>query len=235
MKEELQQFLQKQRPITAATIEAQKEPLSRPARRKLNQLGQEEQELGARIGFLVSGLAEEGNQVYRAVLDANRQDLEEIARRLLGRNPDPGSFTTMLQQDVERRTEDLLAALDRERKRREQEQRDQQQQQRDRQPQNKLQQQRERLVSLIAELEMLKQLELDTQRSANNLRTLVELRSDDAVSAAEVAMIERLADRHGEVTRLFLTIKAAVEQTLQSMEGSGEPGSGDPGSGGRGR
>jgi hypothetical protein len=194
----------------------------------LNQLGEEEQELAGRLEFLVNALTDDGNLVYQTVLQANLEDLREVATRLAGRIPDPGSYTTMLQQDVERRTEEMLKALERERQRREQQRREQQQQQQ--QSQNRFSQQREKLVSLIAELELLKQLEADTQRATNNLRTLVEARGDETVSEAEVALIERLAHRHGEVTKLFTTIKQGVEQAMQQMD---EEGDGEQGGGGR--
>ena len=237
MKDELTSFLERQRPITAQTLDAQKsaagDGLARAVRTKINQLGEEEAELAGRLEFLVQALTEEGNLVYRTVLEANVADLQEVSRRLAGRRPDVATFTTLLQQDVERRTEELLLALERERKRREQERQEQQQQQQQ-QPQgrNRFDPQRKRLVSLIAELEMLKQLGIDTRRATDNLRALVDARGDDVISEAEVSLIERLAHRHGEITTMFQQIKAAVEQTLQSMqEQEGEPGQ----EGGRGR
>jgi hypothetical protein len=237
MKDELTQFLDKQRPITAATAEAQKaassDGLPRALRLKANQLGKDEQELAGRLDFLIAALAEEGNLVYQSVLKANAEDLREVARRLGGRNPDVGAFTALMQQDVERRTVELLAALDRERKRREQErqQRQQEQQQQDK-GKNRFDPQREKLVGLIAELELLKQLGIDTRKAADNLRALVEARGDETVLDTELTMIERLANRHAEVTTLFQQIKAGVEQTLEQMQGNSEQ---PPEEGGRGR
>jgi hypothetical protein len=225
MADELTTFLERQRPITAQTAEAAKsataEGLSRAMRSKANQLGEEEQDLAGKIAALVQALTEEGNLVYQAVLNANVDDLREVARRLAGRRPDVGSFTTMLQGDVERRTEDLLAALERERQRREQERNEQQQQQQQQQQdrgRNRFNQQRKKLVSLIAELEMLKKLGVDTRTATDNLRTLVEARGDATISEAETALIERLAHRHGEITKLFQQIKAGVEETMQQMQ-----------------
>lgn len=231
MKDELTTFLDRQRPITAQTLEAQKsataDGLSRAMRTKVNQLGEEEQELAGKVEFLVQALTEEGNLVYQAVLKANADDLREVARRLAGRRPDVASFTTLMQQDVERRSEELLAALERERKRREQERKEQQEQQQQQQDRgkNKFDPQRKKLVGLIAELEMLKKLGIDTRTATDNLRALVEARGEDVISDAEVALIERLAHRHAEITKLFQQIKAGVEQTLQSMQGNeGEEG-----------
>jgi hypothetical protein len=237
MADELTTFLERQRPITAQTAEAAKsataEGLSRAMRSKANQLGEEEQDLAGKIAALVQALTEEGNLVYQAVLKANVDDLREVARRLAGRRPDVGSFTTMLQGDVERRTEDLLAALERERQRREQERNEQQQQQQQQQDRgrNRFNQQRKKLVSLIAELEMLKKLGVDTRTATDNLRTLVEARGDATISEAETALIERLAHRHGEITKLFQQIKAGVEETMQQMQQQ----EGQEPEGGRGR
>jgi hypothetical protein len=125
----------------------------------------------------------------------------------------------MMQNDVERRSRDLLAALDREQKRRDEEKKEEQEQQQQQQEgQNRFNQQRQKLVSLIAELEMLKQLESDTRRSTEDLQALVELRQGDDVSPAELALVERLLHRHGEVTKLFQQIKQGVEETMQGMQ-----------------
>jgi hypothetical protein len=244
MKEELTAFLEKQKPITLGTLLVQKandqDSLSRPMRRKLNQFGEEEQELSAKLSALILALAEEGNLVWQAVLKASQEDLGEVVRRLGGRNPDPTTYTTMLQQAIERRTTDLLSALEREQKRREQERTDEQKkdQQQDQQQKgkNKLNQQRQKLVSLIAELELLKTLEADTRRATSDLQVLLSLRSGDDIQAAEAALVERLAHRHSEVTKMFQQIKAGVESALSAMQGSQDPNSGtEPKDGGKGR
>jgi len=232
MRDELTTFLDRQRPITQQTLEAQRsgpaDNLSRPARKKLNTLATEEQELAGKLEFLVAALTDEGNLVYQSVLKANLEDLREVSRRLTGRAPDPGTYTTMLQQDVEHRSEELLRALERERQRREKERQSGDSSQG--QGQNKLNQQREKLVTLIAELEMLKQLGTDTRRANDNLRTLVESRGEAPVTDAETAMIERLAHRHSEITKLFQQIKQGVEQSMQQMQNEEEE---NPEEGGR--
>lgn len=240
MKDELTTFLDRQRPITAQTLEAQRtapaEGLSRAMRIKIRQLGEEEQELAGKIDFLVQALTEEGNLVYQAVLKANHEDLRDVAQRLSVRNPDVGAFTTLLQQEVERRTEKLLEALERERQRRQQQRQEQQAQSGQQQGKNRFSPQQQKLVSLIAELEMLKQLGIDTRRSADDLRAVVEARGEDVVSPTEVALIERLGHRHGEITKLFQQIKQGVEEAMQQMQGEegAEPGAEpDRGQGGR--
>jgi hypothetical protein len=231
MKEELTNLMQKQEPITKETLEAQavaqKDGMSRAARSKLNRFSEEEQELAARVDFVIKALTEEGNLVFQSVLKANYEDLREVSRRLAGRSPDAGSFTTMLQGDVEHRTTELIAALDRERQRRENDRKQQQQQQQ--QGKNKFNPQKQKLVSLIADLQMLKQLEEDTRKSSNDLQTLLSLRGDAGVSEAEAAMIERLGNRHGEITSLFAQIKARMEEALKAMQQDGQDGQGGQG------
>lgn len=225
MRDELTTLLDKQRPITQETLQAAQlaqaspaEGLPRASRRKMNQLSEEEAELARRVDTLVQALTDEGNLVYRTVLLANAEDLREVARRLAGRNPDVSNLTTLMQQDVERRTEELLQALERERQRREEERRERQQQQRSPQGQNRFSPQRQKLVSLIAELEMLKRLGTDARRTADNLQRLIEARGDETVTDAEVALIERLGHRHAEVTRLFQQIRSGIEEMLQAMQ-----------------
>ena len=92
-------------------------------------------------------------------------------------------------------------------------------------------QMRQQLVSLIAELEMLKQLGVDRRRAADDLRALIEARGDDAIGEAEVQLVERLAHSHAEISSLFQQIKQQVESTLQGMQG----GEAEPSGGGRGR
>ena len=77
------------------------------------------------------------------------------------------------------------------------------------------------LVSLIADLEMLKSLGGDTKEAIENLKVLVEVRGDESISEAEVAMIQRLAHRHNEITKLFEQIKAGVEEAM-GAQGGGE-------------
>lgn len=228
MKDELTAFMEKQQPITEATKQFQTSSkggrLSRPIRRKVNGLGEEEQSLAGKIEFLVTALTEEGNLVYQSVLSANLEDLREVARRLAGRAPDVGSFTTLLQDDIERRSVQLLEALEREMKRRDEERKEKQEQEQQEKPKskNKFNQQRKMLVSLIADLEMLKSLGGDTKEAMQNLTMLVEVRGDEAISEAEVSMIQRLAHRHNEITKLFVQIKAGVEEAMNAQGGGDE-------------
>ena len=121
---------------------------------------------------------------------------------------------------------ELIAALDRERERRQQEREEQrkqeQQQQQEERGKNRFNPQQQRLVSMIADLQMLKTLQLDTRKAAEDLDRLVQLRGDEGISEAESALIERLGHRHGEVSNLFRQLKTQMEQALEQMQGGGE-------------
>jgi hypothetical protein len=109
-------------------------------------------------------------------------------------------------------------------KRREEERKEkqeQEQQEQQQKSQNKFSEQRKMLVSLVADLEMLKSLGGDTKEAMQNLKMLVEVRGDESISEAEVAMIQRLAHRHNEITKLFEHIKAGVEEAMNA-QGGGE-------------
>ena len=225
--EELQQFLDTQRSLSEQTANAarvleEKGRLSRPARRKLNQVGERENELIARTEFILQALVEEGVLVFSHALKANVSDLEEIAQRLAGRRPDPGEFTQMLQKDVEDRAEKLIEALRKERERREQERNQQGQQQ----GENQFANQREPLVPLIAELQMLRQMEEDMQVRTRQVERLIQAAGADGVTEFDLALAERLAHQHGALTGIFQQVKAAIEQAMQAGESEdpfGEP------------
>ncbi len=220
--EELTEFLEAQRPLTEQTeaageVYAEKGKLSRPARRKLNQVGERELELIARTEFILQALVEEGVLVFSHALKANVADLKEVADRLSGRRPDPSEFTVMLQRDVEMRAEQLLAALKREQERRQNENQGQQQQQ------NQFGNQKQPLVPLIAELKMLKRMEEDMQQRTEEIERLIAAAGADGVTEFDLALAERLAHQHAALTDIFKKIKSGIEQQMQQGEGADDP------------
>ena len=222
IRDELKQFLTKQQPITQKTEAARKQlaetgRLSRRSRRRLNELGEEEQELAGSAKFLREALEKEQVLVFSHALQANEQDLFEVKNRLGGRRPRPDEVTIVLQKDVEDRTMKLIEALEREQRRRQE-----QRKQGDRnQRQNNGQNQRRRLVSLTAELEMLKQMEEDMLKRTQFMGKLITARGDD-VSEIDLALLERLAHRHNQITEIFLALKKQVEQAMNPEAGDGE-------------
>ncbi|MCA8943383.1 MAG: hypothetical protein KDB80_12540 [Planctomycetes bacterium] len=210
---ELQQFLDSQLELTAATEDAGKQleehgRLSRPARRQLNQVAEQESELAARLDFILQALVEEGVLVFSHAISSNVEDLEQVISRLSGRRPDPGPFTVLLQKDVEDRTRKLIEALQREQQRREE------QRQQGQQNENQFGQQKEPLVPVLAELKMLRQMEEDMQARTRELDRLLATGGDE-VSDFDIAMSERIAHQHGAITELFQQIKARIEKSLE--------------------
>ena len=238
MRQELEEFLAKQKPITEQTEEtaktyAARDRLSRRTRRKLNDLGEQESELSGKADYLRKALEEEAVLVFSHALRANAEDLAEVAKRLGGRRPDPGDITLVLQKDVEVRTQELIDALKREQQRREQEERErrerQNQDQQDQDPNNNQRQQR-RLVSILAELQMLKQMEEDMMRRTTFMERVIRVRGDD-ISDVDLALLQRLGHRHNEISRIFEQLREQMEAAMQQPDGQDEePGAGkDPG------
>jgi hypothetical protein len=217
MREELEQFLAKQVAITQSTLESGKEladtaRMTRPLRRRLNELAEREQELVARATFMAQALRKEEEIVYSQVLTTIGDDLADVARRLGGTNPDPGEYTQTVQHDAQDRLTDLIEALKREQQRRQQEQQQQQQQK------GRNQQTRKPLVPFRAELQMLKRLEEDVLRRLERLQQMVGSAGADGVSETEVMLIERLGHRHATITKTFLQLKAKLEAAMQEQE-----------------
>lgn len=222
MQEELVAFLEKQQPITQATREAQESlgdntRMTRRVRRKLNDLARQETELVSKAEYLRTALEEEGTLVFSHALKTNEEDLGEVSRRLGSRYPDPGELTVMLQEEVEERTTKLIEALKREQERRRNE--DQgggENEESGEQGQN--QASRPRLVPILAELQMLRQMEQDMMERTEHMTTLVGSRGADGITDLETALMERMANRHHAVTRIFLQLKAQLEQAMQQPD-----------------
>ncbi len=220
IREELEQFLTKQVAITQLTLEGAKEltdtsRMTRPLRRRLNELAEREQELVARSTFMAEALRKEEEIVYSQVLGSIGDDLADVARRMSGTQPDPGEYTQTVQQDAQERLTDLIDALKREQQRRQQEQQQQQQQQ---QQKGRNQQGRKPLVPFRAELQMLKKLEEDVLRRLDRLQQVVRSAGADGVSDTDLMLVERLGHRHAAITRTFLQIKAKLEAAMQEQE-----------------
>ena len=188
--------------------------LSRHLRRSLNNLGRQEQELADKCEYVRTALEEERALVFSHALRANQEDLEEVARRLAGRRPEVSDVTVLMQEDVESRTVKLIEALERERERRAQEREGGGQQQE--QGQNR--DAKEPLVPVLAELEMLKTMELEMMARTRQMQQLVADRGGDGVTELETVLIERLGHRHHAVTEIFLQLKSQLEQALAPPE-----------------
>lgn len=228
--EELARFLEEQKPITTETLEigtaiAGGATMTRPMRRNLNRLGERERELAGKLRFVHEALAQEGTLVFTHVIQVNERDLLDVAERLSGRDPDPSEYSQLLQREVEERTERLIAALESERQRRReearrrQEQQDQQQQDQD----NQFGPQRERLVPILSEAIMLKQMEEEMLARTKDLARLFAAAGGDGLTATDAAMAERLAWQHTAITALFQQLKSQLESALGGGEEAAPP------------
>ena len=236
IREELVAFLDKQRPLTKTTREAQEglaqnSRMTRRVRRKLNELAREETELVSKAEYLRTALEEEGTLVFSHALKSNEDDLGEVARRLGGRYPDPGELTVMLQEDVEQRTVKLIDALKREQERRRNEQNSENGENQDANSQDQGQGQngQPRLVPILAELEMLKQMEQDMLKRTEHMSAMLDARGGDGITELETTLMERMANRHNAVTNIFLQLKAQLDQALQPQQDENDPEAKDPG------
>ena len=227
--EELNRFLEQQKPITVATGEAGKQVesgtrMTRPMRRSLNQLGDQERELAGKLRFIYEALAQEGSEVFAHVLQLSERDLLDVHERLGAREPDPGEYTRVLQQDVEDRTQRLISALDKERQRRREEaQRREREQSGEGEGQgntgNQFGPQRERLVPILSEALKLKEMEEDMIRRTENLQRVFGAAGGDGITPADAALAERLAWQHAAITELFQKLRAQLTSALQGGQG----------------
>ncbi len=177
---------------------------SRSDRIRLRNIAREEETLGTRAGEIATAIEAEAALVFAEVLRSAEKDLAAIARSL----SEAGGFATgervqALQQDVETGLVWLQDALREELQRRQdeqqQEQQQQQQQQQDQQPQ------KEPLVPNVAELKLLRQLEVDLLERVEFLLELYpELREPGAQPDGLVREdLERLAAQHRRIAELF--------------------------------
>ena len=178
------------------------ERLGRAQRLRARRLGQDESAIAARCDELATAIEEEQALVFAELLRAAEQDLQRVAIEL-GDEGDyaTGLSTQALQDQVARTFEWLLEALTREEQRR-REERQQEQQQGGGQgggPQGE-----NRLVPDEAELKLLRRMELDVVEQVELLLGLhgAELSGDD-VDPLLLREVQRLADRHEQVTILF--------------------------------
>jgi hypothetical protein len=187
-------------------IDAAREGDDRPSRAqrlRLKRISRDEQALAVRSGEIGKAIADEQSVVFAETLDEMRLDLERIAKDL----DETGDFQTgprvqALQQNVEERAQWLAEALKAERDRRKEDQKKQNQQQQQQQPQD--QEQKKRLVPDEAELRLLKHLDVDLIDQVNALlKSNPEIADGKTADPIVLEEIQRLADRHERITKLF--------------------------------
>ena len=171
---------------------------SRVSRKKLERLARTQGELAERVELLSTKLEEEVARVFAFILRDVGADMKQL-QELLGEF-DTGTLTDFLGRDVIAKIDRLLVSL-KETMEREKEERKRQMQQ-----QQQQQRRRRRLVTPIAELIMLKDMQVRVNRRTRNLENS---RKAGAKGDIWERALSRLTQKQGDLTDM--TIKIAED------------------------
>jgi alpha-ketoglutarate-dependent taurine dioxygenase len=209
--EELTALLEAERGALAALREVDgsrdAEKLSRAERLRLRRISGELVQHATRTGEIATAIEAESAAVFAHVLREVRQDLERVSSDIdeVGGHQ-TGERPQALLEDAIEATERVLEALKSEQQRRQQEQQQQQQQQQ----QEGQQQSKQALVPDVAELRLLRLMEVDTLDALRRFETLYpDLKPEDAGPEVLEDLL-RLAERHERTTRLFARFRARL-------------------------
>ena len=218
--------------INTATAAVQRErPAGRLSRRRraslqrmVEPLARQEGDLSDKVTTLIGRLEEESSRVFTFMLKNVSADMQQVRDLLLELETD--SFTQFLQKGVVDDIERMIASLEEQlevMKRQRQQQQQQQQQQDQQQPQ----QQNEALVSMLAELLMLKNLQLEINRQTGQLEDLRQSNDGSGDSGQWSRALDRLQQRQGNVGRLVVELaedfRKAQEESQGGPGGAEEP------------
>ena len=218
--------------LNTATAAVQRErPAGRLSRRRraslqrmVEPLARQEGDLSDKITTLIGRLEEESSRVFSFMLKNVSADMQQVRDLLLELETD--SFTQFLQKGVVVDIERMIASLEEQLEvmKRQRQQQQQQQQQDQQQPQ----QQNEALVSMLAELLMLKNLQLEINRQTGQLEDLRQSNDGSSDSGQWSRALDRLQQRQGNVGRLVVELaddfRKAQEQSQGGPGGGEEPG-----------
>ena len=204
--EEVDQMLTTHREQMTATREAHlgragAARVDRRTRVKLRAIAREEEALGLRAEEIAEKLEEEGVMVFHEIVRNVESDLVRVARDMGETGGyQSGDRVQALQEDVENSLEWLEEALKDEMQRREQEQEEQEQQ-----DQGDQQQSPTPLVPDVAELKLLRRMEVDLLEQLDQIRDLHPELADPDHEPDPLLMEElsRLAYKHRRVAELF--------------------------------
>ena len=217
--------------INTATAAVQRErPAGRLSRRRraslqrmVEPLARQEGDLSDKITTLIGRLEEESSRVFSFMLKNVSADMQQVRDLLLELETD--SFTQFLQKGVVVDIERMVASLE---EQLEVMKRQQQQQQQQQQDQQQPQQRNEALVSMLAELLMLKNLQLEINRQTGQLEDLRQSNDGSGDSGQWSRALDRLQQRQGNVGRLVVELaedfRKAQEQSQGGPGGGEEPG-----------
>jgi hypothetical protein len=206
IKEELERMSKAQIDVNAKTEEldayrVKNGNLSRSQLLKdLPKLQSSEDELHRDTDGVKAKLEAEGAAVYLWVLETIGQDLGRVGDLL--KDNDTGELTRSIQGDVSRNYEALLDALkeDLDKKK------NQQQQQGDQSPSG---QPKNRIVSHLAEIRMLKRMQEDVK---NRLDRFAHQAHDGQMDESDRAVLDRILHQQGSIREVFLKFRASLEQ-----------------------
>jgi hypothetical protein len=205
--EEVGVLIHKQKELNRKTLDlageaGNAERLPRRLRTRIRALGRAEKELEVRARFLAENLKKEQTLVFTFVLESIADDLSEIGRTFSSRRPRVGSFVQGLQMEVLSRLKMLKDSLEEEQKKKKQEKKSNKQNKG--KPNSNQGDSKPKLVPDVAELRMLKRLELATKRRIDTFLNLQET-LPGGLGELQTDALKRLALRHAKVSDLFQT------------------------------
>ncbi len=204
--EEVGVLIRKQKELSRKTLDlageaGNAERLPRRLRTRIRALGRAERELETRARFLAENLKKEQTLVFTFVLESIADDLAEIGRIFMARRPSVDSFVQGLQAEVLARLRMLKASLEEEQKNKKKKKNQKPMQDK---PNSNQGDQKPKLVPDVAELRMLKRLELSTKQRIDTFLQLQES-LPGGLGELETDSLKRLALRHAKVSDLFRT------------------------------
>jgi hypothetical protein len=203
--------------------------ITRPQRSKLRELASKEDGLRGEIEKVRALLEQEEAQVYAFVLRNTQADMAEISRRL-GADFDPAETTQQYERDVLKNLTDLRKGFDHELKRRDDEKKDQQNKQQQPPPGGQQGAQKKRLVPPLAELKMLREMQIDVNTRTKDLYDALQVAPKP--NAVQRKLMERLTNSQTDIRGVLDKMNTTLQQQMAPKGGNGQGGNGQGGDGG---
>ena len=203
-------MLEMQVKVYESTMRLDKIPLARRDRHvdlEATKLSFQERRIVMEADKALALLQEEGSSVaFPESVEQMRDDMEDVVDRLTQARI--GRMTQSLEEDIIESLDEMVEAM-------KQAQLEQQQQQEEQQQQQQQGDQEKPLVDQIAELKMLKALQLRVNKRTNRYSNLLEDVDDEAGQATDdelVAALQRLADREARLQEITRDLVLGVNQ-----------------------
>ena len=206
--DEVTQLIDKQNEINRQTLtlvagRKSESRLPRGIRNQIKQLGRKEGELAKRAAFLAENLKKEQTLIFTYVLDAVARDLDELESNMNTRRPQAGPYVQTIQVEVVQQLKWLLTSLKEEIQRKKQERQEQNGEQQEREQNTNEGDRKRRLVPDVAELKLLKRLEMDIQGRIKDFLSL-KRRVGEQFDPTDERRLNRLSLRHAKINDLFV-------------------------------